>query len=53
MHHSFSLVLWGKRYAIYVYFFDSLLIVGDLNSKADIAMKEFCEWYNLQNILKD
>ena len=33
---------------------DSFLVIGDLNSEiSEMAMPEFCETYNLQNLVKD
>ena len=34
--------------------YDNFLVIGDLNSEiSEMAMSEFCETYNLQNLLKD
>ena len=34
--------------------YDNFLVIGDLNSEiSEMAMSEFCETYNLQNLVKD
>ena len=38
----------------YMSSYDNFLVIGDLNSEiSEMAMSEFCETYNLQNLVKD
>ena len=38
----------------YMSSYNNFLVIGDLNSEiSEMAMSEFCETYNLQNLVKD
>ena len=44
----------GRSLDSYMSSYDNFLVIGDLNSEiSEMAMSEFCETYNLQNLVKD
>ena len=48
------LATMGPHLDYYLPKFDNLLLLGDFNSEPhETAMKEFCDIYNLQNLIKD
>ena len=51
---SSHLNMVGSSLDSYVSSYDNFLVIGDLNSEiSEMAMSEFCETYNLQNLVKD
>ena len=51
---SSHLSMVGRSLDSYMSSYDNFLVIGDLNSEiSEMAMSEFCETYNLQNLVKD
>ena len=51
---SYHLSIVGRPLDSYMSSYDNFLVIGDLNSEiSEMAMSEFCETYNLQNLVKD
>ena len=51
---SSHLRMVGKSLDSYMSSYDNFLVIGDLNSEiSEMAMSEFCETCNLQNLVKD
>ena len=51
---SSHLSIAGRSLDSYMSSYDNFLVIGDLNSEvSEMAISEFCETYNLQNIIKD
>ena len=51
---SSHLSIFGRSLDSYMSSYDNFLVIRDLNSEiSGIAMSEFCETYNLQNLVKD
>ena len=51
---SSHLSIVGRSLDSYMSSCDSFFVIGALNSKiSEMAMSEFCETYNLQNLVKD
>ena len=44
----------GRSLDSYMSSYDNFLVIGDLDSEiSEMAVSEFCETYNLQNLVKD
>ena len=51
---SSHLSIVGRSLDSYMSSYDNFSVIGDLNSEiSEMAMSEFCETYNLQNLVKD
>ena len=51
---SSHLSMVGRSLDSYMSSYDNFFVIGDLNSEiSEMAMSEFCETYNLQNLVKD
>ena len=49
-----DLSVFGRSLDSYMSSCDNFLVIVDLNSEiSEMAMTEFCETYNLQNLVKD
>ena len=51
---SSHLSLIGRSVDSYMFSYDNFLVIGDVNSEiSEMAMSDFCETQNLQNLVKD
>ena len=51
---SSHLTMVGRSWDSYMSSYDNFLVIGDLHSEInEMAVTEFCETYNLQNLVKD
>ena len=51
---STHLSIVGRSLDSFMSSYDNFLVIGELNSEIiEMAMSEFCETYNLQNLVKD
>ena len=51
---SSHLSIVGRSLDSYISSYDQFLVIGDINSEiGEMAMSEFCETHNLQNLVKD